>query len=89
MRGKTIRYDAAASTLRCGKHTVKLPGKAGRLKLRMIVDNCSIDVCAGDAGLFYMPMFFGPLESRDLALKVTGDPVTFNRLRVHELKSIW
>lgn len=89
VRGKTIRYDVAGSQLRCGKYAVKLPAKTGRLKLRIIVDNCSIDICAGDAGLFYMPMFFGPLESRKLSLRVTGGRVVFDRLRVHELKSIW
>ena len=89
VRGKAIRYDVGTSVLRCGKHAVKLPGDGGGLKLRILVDNCSIDVCAGESGLFYMPMFFGPLESRKLDLRVTGGHVRFDRLRVHELKTIW
>ena len=89
VRGKTIRYDVGSAVLRCERHAVNLPGDAGRLKLRIIVDNCSIDVCAGEAGLFYVPIFFGPLESRELSLQVTGGSARFDRLRVHELKSIW
>ncbi|HUS90862.1 MAG TPA: glycoside hydrolase family 32 protein [Phycisphaerae bacterium] len=89
VRGKTIRYDVGSAVLRCDKHAVKLPGDAGRLKLRILVDNCSIDISAGEAGLFYMPIFFGPLESRSLSIKVTGGSASFDRLRVHELRSIW
>ena len=89
VRGKPIQYDVATSTLRCGKHAVRLPGKSGKLTLRILVDNCSIDICAGQAGLFFMPIFFGPLESRTLRLRATGGRVVLHRLRVHELKSIW
>jgi fructan beta-fructosidase len=89
VRGKTIRYDVGGAVLRCERHAVNLPGDAGRLTLRIIVDNCSIDVFAGEAGLFYVPIFFGPLESRTLSLQVTGGSARFDRLRVHEIKSIW
>ena len=89
VRGKTIRYDVGTAMLRCGKHAVKMPGESRQLKLRIIVDNCSIDICAGEFGLLYMPIFFGPLPSRTLALRVAGGHATFSRLRIHELKTIW
>jgi len=39
-RGKAIRYGVADSQLRCGRFTIKLPGRLG---LRVAVNNCSID----------------------------------------------
>ena len=41
------------------------------------------------AGLYDMPMFVGPLSSRQLDLRVEGGSMTLNRLRVHELEPIW
>jgi len=75
--------------LNCGKWGVTLPAPGGRLKLRVLVDNCSIDLHAGAAGLFYMPIYFGPLQSKKLDLHVEGGPITLERLRVHQLQSIW
>jgi levanbiose-producing levanase len=89
VRGKTIRYDVGSSELRCEKYAVKLPADNGRLKLRILVDNRSVDVCAGDDGLFYMPIFFAPLKSRKLNLSIEGGSVKLDHLRVHQLKSIW
>ena len=89
MRGKTIRYDVSSRKLTCEKHAVTLPPSNGRLELRIVVDNCSIDVCAGSGGLFYMPMYFGPLQSKTLDLRVEGGSIKLDRLRVHQLKSIW
>ena len=89
VRGKTIRYEVETSRLSCQKWGVTLPAADGRLKLRILVDNRSIDVHAGADGLFYMPMFFGPLQSKKLDLRVEGGPITFDRLRVHQLQSIW
>ncbi len=89
VRGKTIRYDVGTSQLSCGKWKVTLPHAEGRLNLRILVDNCSIDLHAGDAGLVYMPMYFGPLSSKKLDLHVEDGSITLDRLRVHELKSMW
>lgn len=88
VRGKEILYDVGTSRLSCGKWGVALP-TAGRLQLRIVVDNCSIDVHAGEAGLFYMPMHFGRLSSKKLDLRIEGGSIKFDRLHVHELKSIW
>jgi hypothetical protein len=89
VRGKTIRYEVDASRLSCEKWKVTLPPGDGRLNLRILVDNCSVDIHAGAAGLFYMPMFFGPLPSKTLDLRVEAGSITLDRLRVHELKPIW
>ena len=87
--GKSIRYDVGNSKLTCGKHTVTLPATDGRLKLRILIDNCSIDIFAGADGLFYMPIYLGPLESKTIGLSLTGGPIQLNRLSVNQLKSIW
>lgn len=36
-----------------------------------------------------MPMYFGPLVSKELDLHIEGGSITLDRLRVHELESIW
>ncbi len=89
VRGTTIRYDAARRRLTCGRHGVTLPENAGRLALRVVVDNCSIDIFAGRHGLFFMPIYTGPLKDKGLGLRVEGGPVRFERLRVHLLETIW
>ena len=89
VRSKVIRYDVATSRLSCGKRSVVLPSADGKLRLRVVVDNCSIDIHAGAAGLFYMPLYLGPLPSKALKLSVEGGPITLERLRVHQLRSIW
>ena len=89
VRGKAILYDVEKSRLSCEQHHVTLPPADGRLRLRVIVDHCSIDIHAGQHGAYYMPMFFGPLPPKRLELRCEGGPVTLDRLRVHELKPIW
>lgn len=89
VRGKAIRYDVGTSRLSCEKWGVTLPTTDGRVELRILVDNCSIDIHAGADGQFYIPMFFGPLSSKKLGLRVEGDPIRLDRLHVHQLKSIW
>ncbi len=89
VRGQKIVYDVKARRLSCGKPSVTLPATNGRLKLRILVDNTSIDVHAGADGLFYMPVFFRSLPSKKLNLRVEGGSIKLDRLRVHQLKSIW
>jgi len=54
-----------------------------------VVDNASIDIFAGEHGLFYMPIFTGPLADKGLGLKAVGGSVAFRRLRVHTLEGMW
>ncbi|MEI8045404.1 MAG: glycoside hydrolase family 32 protein, partial [Verrucomicrobiota bacterium] len=89
VRGKVIRYDVRERKLACDQYAIKLPGSDDRLKLRIVVDNCSIDIFAGDGGLFYLPLYFDPLKSKELELRVVGGSVKLEGLSVHELKSIW
>jgi type 1 fimbria pilin len=56
---------------------------------KLVADNCSIDIHAGTAGLFYMPIYCGPLRSKTLDLRVEGGSIKLDRLRVHRLESIW
>ena len=89
IRGQLLSYDVGLRRLKCDGRALTLPEGTGRLKLRILVDNCSLEIFAGDGGLFYMPMFFGPLESKQMQLQVQGGPIHLERLRVHELRSIW
>jgi len=89
VRGQKIVYDVKARRLNCGRPGVTLPAPDGRLRLRILVDNTSIDIHAGAGGLFYLPMHFGSLQSKTLDLGVEGGPIKLDRLRVNRLKSIW
>ncbi len=89
VRGKVIRYAVSERELSCESFKVTLPANEGRLKLRVVVDNCSIDIYVGDGGQYFIPMFFDPLKSKELELRVLGGTIKLEGLSVHELKSIW
>jgi sucrose-6-phosphate hydrolase SacC (GH32 family) len=89
VRGKVIRYNVSERELSCEGFKVTLPANEGRLNLRVVVDNCSIDIYAGDGGQYFMPLYFDPLKSKELELRVLGGTIKLEGLSVHELKSIW
>lgn len=89
VRGKVIRYDVSEHELSCENYRVTLPEHEGRLNLRVVADNCSIDIYAGHGGQYFVPMYFNPLKSKELELRVLGGSIKLDRMIVHELKSIW
>ena len=89
IRGHKLVYDVADSALAFGKSKVNLP-VAKRLVLRMVVDNLSTDIFAGKDGLFHVPnMVPGGQKSKTLGVAAKNGVAVFEKLRVHDLKSIW
>jgi len=89
IRSRKLVYDVATSTLTFDKRKHKLPD-AKKLILRIVVDNCSIDIFAGEHGLLFITnMIPGGNNAKTLSAEVKGGSVTLEKLQVHELKSIW
>jgi hypothetical protein len=55
----------------------------------MVVDHTSQDIFFGEHGAFYSPRMVPPTSDKTLSIATKGGSVTFSKLRVHQLKSIW
>jgi len=89
IRGHKLVYDVESSMLTFGKSKVNLP-VAKKLTLRIVVDNLSTDIFAGKDGIFHIPnMIPGGQKSKVLGVTAKNGVAIFERLRVHDLKSIW
>ena len=87
LRGRKLVVDVASGHLTFPGAKANLPdGK--KLVLRVVVDNFSTDIFAGEHGLFHIPCF-GRQPSKTLAVEVKGGDAVFQKLQVRELKSIW
>jgi len=86
VRGRKIAIHVTDDGLALGK--LKVPGTK-KLALRIIVDNTSTDIYFGEHGLYHMPSTNKPSPDKTLSIAVSGGDVTFDKLEVHELKSIW
>jgi fructan beta-fructosidase len=87
VRGESIVVQADETGLSLGK-TMKIPGTR-KLHLHVVVDNTSQDVYFGRHGLYYSPRTTTSHPDKSIQLEVEGGTVTFSKLRVHQLKSIW
>jgi fructan beta-fructosidase len=87
VRGEAIVVQADVNGLSLG-NTMTIPGTR-RLHLRVVVDNTSQDIYFGEHGLYYSPRLTRPLPDKSAGLSVEGGVVTFSRLHVRQLKSIW
>lgn len=88
VRGMDISYDAATKTLSCKDTKTPVPGDAGHLQLRVLVDRGVLEIFAND-GLGTMT-FGGPIFSAEKGLKMEGSPdAVVSSLQVTEMKSIW
>jgi fructan beta-fructosidase len=89
VRGVEIVYDAAKQELRVQGHRAPAPLQGGRQRLVVFTDRTGLEVFAGD-GLTYLPMPMN-LDAGDVGLnaRISGEPITFDSLDVHELHSIW
>ena len=89
IRGHKLVYDVESSTLTFLKSKLNLP-VAEKLTLRIVVDNLSTDIFAGKDGLFHIPnMIPGGQKSKALSVAAIDGVVIFEKLHVHDLKSIW
>jgi sucrose-6-phosphate hydrolase SacC (GH32 family) len=89
VRGVQVSYDAAKQELTVHGHRAPAPLRGGKQRLVMFCDRTGLEVFAGD-GLTYIPMPVN-VDGNSLSLEagVRGDPVKFNLLDAHELRSIW
>jgi fructan beta-fructosidase len=87
--GVPIVYDAVDRMLWCQGRGVPCPDQDGVVRLRVLVDRASVDIYAND-GLTVMPMRVLVAE-RGAALRtlVRGEEVSFRKLQVDVLQSIW
>jgi sucrose-6-phosphate hydrolase SacC (GH32 family) len=89
VRGVQVSYDAAKQELTVHGHRAPAPLRGGKQRLVIFCDRTGLEVFAGD-GLTYIPMPVN-VDGNSLSLEagVRGDPVKFNLLDAHELRSIW
>tara|TARA_B110000285_G_scaffold108058_1_gene122751 strand:- start:49 stop:2292 length:2244 start_codon:yes stop_codon:yes gene_type:complete len=87
IRGKRLIVDVSKDGLTL-RREMKIPGTK-KLVLRVVVDNTSQDVFFGEHGLFYSPRMAKPSDDKSLGIEVKGGSVTFSKLRIHQLNSIW
>jgi len=89
-----VTFDMRGSEWTCdlGKGTLNgrpCPPVDGKLKLRFLVDNGTLEVFAQDGRLSMTNMMQYPRKDRPFSVSIKGDPVKFDSFQVRELKSIW
>ena len=89
VRGVLVSYDAARQELTVNGLRAPAPLRNGKQRLTIFCDRNGLEVFASD-GLTYVPMPVIP-DANVLGLEVvvTGEPVKFHSMDVHELKSAW
>ena len=85
VRGAALVIDVTDDGLSLNE--MRIPGTK-QLELRMVVDHTLVEVFFGEHGLYSYPVGYQSL-SEELAVKLRGKKAIFDRLQVHELKSIW
>jgi Beta-fructosidases (levanase/invertase) len=87
--GRRVTYDFSDQQIDCAGKKSALPLKAGRVRLRILVDRLSIDIFGND-GELYMPMgvVIDPANSTLEVSSFKGSTL-INSLDVSELKSAW
>ncbi|MEI6870937.1 MAG: glycoside hydrolase family 32 protein [Verrucomicrobiota bacterium] len=89
VRGVDVQYDAAQQQLSVAGVKTKAPLRNGRQNLIILMDRTNITVWASD-GLAYAPVpVIAKPEAIGVEVSVKGGAVHFEKLAVHELKSIW
>jgi len=91
IRGQLLTYDSSSATLELAgspaKATVHPSG--GKLKLRILVDRGTIDVCAQDGRVFLMHVFQPDWTMPVLAATAEGGAAVVEMLAIHRLKPAW
>ena len=89
LRGIPIIYNTELQELVVSGVRVTVPLRDGKLDLTVFIDRTVFEVYAG-GGLCYVPLRCMPEPAAlGAEVAVTGGNVTFEKLEVHELKSIW
>jgi sucrose-6-phosphate hydrolase SacC (GH32 family) len=89
LRGIEMVYDPAAEQLSCQGRSLPLPPVEGRVRLRALLDRCSLEVWGND-GLVTLALGVVPdAVNRSHALSSAGGPTHIVDLQAHSLCSIW
>ncbi len=89
LRGIPIIYNTEQQVLAVGGHRVPAPMRDGKIDLTVYTDRSTYEVFTA-GGLTYVPLQITPNPTAlGAEVAVTGGNVTFEKLEVHELKSIW
>ena len=91
IRGQPLTYETASGTLELTGSPAKatVPAVDGKLKLRILIDRCSIDVCAQDGRAFLMHVSQPDWSKPVLAATAEGGRAMLRDLTIHRLKSVW
>ncbi|MDB6018445.1 MAG: sacC [Pedosphaera sp.] len=89
LRGVPVTYDVEKQELSCQNRKALLKPEQGRIRLRLLVDQTSIDIF-GNEGILYMPMgMIIPADDTAVEVFAKGGNAQIDALKVYELKSAW
>jgi fructan beta-fructosidase len=89
LAGAKVTYDAKEQTLTCNEITAPLAGRGGKVRLQVLLDRPSVEVC-GNAGRVCITAPRDVAEgARPVAAFANGGEAALASLEVHELRSAW
>jgi fructan beta-fructosidase len=89
LRGIPVIYNTEQQVLSVNGHRAPAPLREGKIDLTVFTDRIAYEVFTA-GGLTYVPLPCVPSATTlGAEVSVTGGDVTFEKLEVHELKSIW
>lgn len=80
-----ILYDAGKADLM----GMPLKPDAGKIRLQILVDRPSLEICGNDGRVYQTRAFRSDNEIESIQVFASEAPVKVNLLEVYELKSIW
>ena len=90
VRGIPVTYDAAKSTLTCGKITAPLDLEKGTtLRLRVLADRRSLEIFAGDGRVAMVVPIEPDAKKRTVELFAEGGTMSVGAFQVSTLRSAW
>jgi fructan beta-fructosidase len=89
IRGIEISYDVKTQMLSLGKYKAKVKPEKSKLKLRALLDRCSVDLFANDGRVYLMDSAYPDNSRAALECYAKGGQVTAENIEFYRLKSIW
>lgn len=89
IRGVEISYDVKTQMLSLGNYKVKVKPEKGKLRLRALLDRCSVDLFANDGRAYLMDSACPDNSKAALECYASGGQVTVKNIEFYRLNSIW
>jgi sucrose-6-phosphate hydrolase SacC (GH32 family) len=90
IRGVEISYDVKTQMLSLGKYyKAKVKSQKGKLRLRALLDRCSVDLFANDGRAYLMDSACPDNSKAALECYASGGQVTVKNIEFYRLNSIW